>query len=519
MKQTILIWIVALATITVSAQNLKPQKDKATKKYGYVNGEGEWIVQPVYDDVDKIKDGFGVIYSSKKRGLIDATGKVILEPRFDDIDRFKDGFAQVEIDDKKGLITTDGKVLFEPRFDKIDKFSEGVAEVKENDKYGLISNSGQILFEPVFDRISSFDKEGNADVEASGKWGLINRNGKTLFEPKFQERLRFERNGLAIVKQDGSFGIVKNTGEIAFEMKAELISYEQGIYVIGFADDWRLYGENMKPISGKYEGMDGFYGFGSGKKFIRDNKVAVRKDGKWGFINTSGVEVIKPAYDVIHPDGFKCSFCAVKVGDKWGYIRPDGSWFKEPEFDNADGFTGIGNVATANVVKDGKQFRLKNDGSLTDMTPPPAPVVENKTTASTVAATAPKTPASSSSGNQSIPGIASKSAPAAAPAVDESAWINGTWIVEEEYMGSGKVRKVNHTTYSRFEFDANKTGVMVQRDQITGKDSKKTSGGWKVSGNKLTLSSLSFTISEVSPDKRTMKLKGMLGTWWKVKKK
>ncbi|PKP20491.1 MAG: hypothetical protein CVU06_10580, partial [Bacteroidetes bacterium HGW-Bacteroidetes-22] len=425
MKETILIWIVALACLTVSAQNLKPQKDKETKKYGYINGDGEWIVSPTYDDADKINDGYGVIYSSKKRGLIDATGKVILEPRFDDIDRFKDGFAQVELNDKKGLITPDGKVLLEPRFDKIDKFSDGVAEVKDNGKYGLISNSGVVLFEPLFDRISSFDKEGNADIESSGKWGLINRSGTTLFEAQFPERLRFENNGLAIAKRDGLFGIVKKKGEVAFEFKAEAISYEQGIYVIGITDEWRLYSENMKPVSGKYEEMAGFFGFGSSKRFIRDNKVAVKKEGKWGFISAEGNEVIKPAYDAIDSDGFKCSFCAVKIGDKWGYIRADGSWFREPEFDNAEAFTGIGNVAAANVVKDGKQFRLKNDGTLTDLTPAPAPVVENKSTASTVAATAPKTPVSSSSDNQSLPGVASKSTPAAAPAVDESAWVNG----------------------------------------------------------------------------------------------
>lgn len=513
MKRILLISIVLAAAVVAGAQNLKPKKDKATKKYGYVNQSDEWVVEPTYDDADKVKNGYGVIYKDKKRGLIDETGKVIVEPRFDDIDKFKDGFAQVELNDKKGLILPDGKTLFEPQFDKIDKFSDGVAEVKTGDKYGLISTDGKVLFEPQFDRLTSFDKEGVADVETSDKWGLINREGKMLFEPQFSERLHFMPNGLAIARKGMQKGLVKKDGTIAFKIEAEALSFEQGIFVIGVSDEWRLYSENLKPISGIYSEMAGLYGFGANKSYIRDNRVAVRKGDKWGFISADGDEVIKPKFDRISFDGFRAGFCAVLVGDKWGYIRNDGSWFKEPEFESADSFVGLGSVAAANVVKDGKKFRLKNDGTLEDLTPAPAPVAAPAKTETVAAAP------------QTLNAAPAKAAPApapaaaAAPAVDPNLWLYGTWVVEEEFMGSGKVRKGNLRSYDRYEFSSNGRATVVERDMISGKDSKKKSDGWKLDGNSLKIGSLGYTISDASPDKRTMKIKGILGTWWKVRKK
>ena len=514
MKRILLISIVLAAAVVVGAQNLKPKKDKATKKYGYVNPADEWVVEPTYDDADKVKNGYGVIYKDKKRGLIDETGKVIVEPRFDDIDKFKEGYAQVELNDKKGLILPDGKVLFEPQFDKIDKFSDGVAEVKTGDKYGLISNSGKVLFEPQFDRLTSFDKEGVADVETADKWGLINRDGKMLFEPQFSERLRFLANGLAIAQKGTSKGLVKKDGTIAYKIEAQTISFEQGVFVIGTGNVWRLYSENLKPISGAYDEMAGLYGMGATKSFIRDNRIAVRKGDKWGFISADGDEAIKVKFDRISFDGFRAGFCAVKVGEKWGYIRNDGSWFKEPEFESADSFVGLGTVAAANVVKDGKKFRLKNDGTLEDLTPTPAPAPAPVQT-ETVAAAAPQTLNAAPAKATAAPAPAAS----AAPAVDPNLWLHGTWVVEEEYMGSGKVRSGRTRSYDRYEFSSNGRATVVERDMISGNDSKKKTDGWKLNGNSLKIGSLSYTISDVSPDKRTMKIKGILGTWWKVRKK
>ncbi|PKP22190.1 MAG: hypothetical protein CVU05_05045, partial [Bacteroidetes bacterium HGW-Bacteroidetes-21] len=106
----VLILISALFNTTF-AQNLSPKKDKATKKYGFVNKADEWVIQPTYDDADKFKDGIAHIYTNKKAGLITEAGVILIEPRFDDIEKFKDDIAIVKDNKKYGFIDNTGKVL------------------------------------------------------------------------------------------------------------------------------------------------------------------------------------------------------------------------------------------------------------------------------------------------------------------------------------------------------------------------------------------------------------------------
>ncbi|MDO9512206.1 MAG: WG repeat-containing protein [Bacteroidales bacterium] len=543
MKKIFLVLMVFSMSVCVNAQNLKPKKDKPTKKYGFVNDADEWVVQPVWDDADKMKDGFAVIYKDKKRGLIDETGKVVFEPQFDDIDRFKNGFAEVELNKKRGIICKDGKILFTPQFDKIDDFDNGIAKVKDNKKYGLISDkgsiilaveyndidgfkdgvaqiekdklkglcntSGKVIVEPAYNRIESFEK-GVAAVQKDNMWGLISNTGKELFAPAFNDKLRFDSNGHAIAYKGGKAGIAKIDGNVAIEFDFEKIAFEEGVYIIGKTGDWRIYNASLKPISKAYSYMTSVSRIG-GSDYIRADRVIVFKEGKWGFINSKGAEVIALKFDHIGTKGFQSGFCAVQVGEKWGYIKPDGSWFKEPQFDSAEDFVGLGGYSAAIVMKDGAKYSLKPNGELAELErAAPAPTPEPAAAATTATAVA----ASSATQTNSQPQY---SAPAA-PAVDES-WLIGTWEVVEEFMGAGSVRQGNSCQFARFTFNSNHTGTMVERDAYSKKDSKTNSGSWALNGSKVKFSDINYSISGQSADKRTMKMHGILGTWWKVQKK
>lgn len=82
-----------------------------------------------------------------------------------------------------------------------------------------------------------------------------------------------------------------------------------------------------------------------------DNNVCglskVKKDGKVGYVNKAGVEVIKPQYE----DGltFNEGYTAVKLGPKWLYLDSTGKAITAPVFDDAIGFSnGMAAVAKNN---------------------------------------------------------------------------------------------------------------------------------------------------------------------------
>jgi hypothetical protein len=63
----------------------------------------------------------------------------------------------------------------------------------------------------------------------------------------------------------------------------------------------------------------------------------VKKDGKTGYVNTNGVEIIKLQYD----DGltFSEGYTAVKSGTKWMYLDSTGKAITEQIFDDAINFS------------------------------------------------------------------------------------------------------------------------------------------------------------------------------------
>ena len=65
-----------------------------------------------------------------KYGYVDEDGNWVIEPKFDHAWDFDNGIAKVKLDDKYGYIKTDSTYLVEPKFDELGYFKEGLARVR-----------------------------------------------------------------------------------------------------------------------------------------------------------------------------------------------------------------------------------------------------------------------------------------------------------------------------------------------------------------------------------------------------
>jgi hypothetical protein len=87
--------------------------------------------------------------------------------------------------------------------------------------------------------------------------------------------------------------------------------------------------------------------------FMSDGPTAVKKDGKWGFVDTAGNLVVKPIYEEARP--FSNGLAAVKVNGKWGYIASGNYKLVIPaEFDQAREMSAYGFA----FVKQGEDWSI-----------------------------------------------------------------------------------------------------------------------------------------------------------------
>lgn len=198
--------------LAASAQDLKPVKDRLTKKYGYQDKSKNWVIQPAYDDAK----------------------------RFDDA-----GCAQVKVDGRFGLIDTEGAWLLDAVYDNIGKFDKnGLCELMIKDGktkyYGVADRAGNVLL-PVEYRDIDIPKNGGCilasrvseDPQLQGDplWAVFDMQGGEVFPPQFLSAPSFNKGTL--VARDaltGLTGVVDMEGKVLLPFEFLAVSHHNNGY-------------------------------------------------------------------------------------------------------------------------------------------------------------------------------------------------------------------------------------------------------------------------------------------------
>lgn len=124
---------------------------------------------------------------------------------------------------------------------------------REGERYGYLDMLNNVIIEPQFTRVEPFH-EGRAVVETSAGAGLINKQGAWIIAPE---------HTVVIWSADYNVATVLN---------------DHG---------WSLYDSLGRRISRYYDYLGE----------CTDHRIAARADGRWGYIDTHGCEVIALQYD------------------------------------------------------------------------------------------------------------------------------------------------------------------------------------------------------------------------------
>ncbi len=366
-------------------------------KFGYVDKDNKIVINPTYDMITDFREGFAAVKKSGVWGFIDKTGKEVIAPQYLSASLFDSGAAIVKKTTGEILrIDKEGQQLqsYGSLYYGIGNFSGGLAPFayEENGMYGIIDISGKIVIEPKYDYIESLgigpyeftlqdetvfidkkDRVGSFIVIKDDKYGFVDKTGTEIVKPECELFFKFDREGYALVPKDWKngetpkrFGMIHISGKVIAQPEYSYISesFYEGLIVVKKNDKSGFVDKNGKVvIQLKYNGASDFNG---GLATVYDNQgvkiidkagkliatkpqyteatgfynglAAVKgKNGKWGFIDKTGKEIIKPQYFSAYRFD-KDGFAKVQTGDYrtgiflYGVVNRDGKVIVKPQY-------------------------------------------------------------------------------------------------------------------------------------------------------------------------------------------
>lgn len=296
-----------------------------------------WVVLPTYDDAGSAFEGVVPLRQGDLWGLMGSTGEWRISPRYEALGRPSDGHIPVKIDGKWGIVDLDGATLISPVYDHIGQWAERipaktsrgwmVLDKRGKEVYGplpidrLRGNEGHCIAGQIGERAYVFDDRtgyarGNPDPYATTK------NPMRLYRPSAGV-IPFKRDDDAGFISCGWLGIIEGS-------KAEAVRRAVPDNQLAAFKENGLWGLMSVGDTGAREVFPAIH---QGMREYTEHRVPVKDDsGKWGYLNASGELEIAAKFDQAY--SFSDGAAGVKVGDKRGFILPDGTYAARPEFED-----------------------------------------------------------------------------------------------------------------------------------------------------------------------------------------
>ncbi len=259
-----------------------------------------------------------MLSSKENIGVIDKKANMLIEPKYTKIDipnpakdvffcYTEDGNYQIFNQKAEEILTQFDQVEVIQSTNENRETEKNALKYKQNDLYGLIDLNGNVITEPIYQQIQSMnDKPGNLLIQKDNQYGVLDVVGNTIIEPEYDsisadgycsgEDL-YQKTGYIVSQKtkDGvNFGYIDFKGnqllDVQYESLERALEYEENdIYLIAMQKGKKGVFKNKKKI------ID--FNFQDIQYSDFSNIFIVNKNGKYGFYNTKGKNILKPEYD------------------------------------------------------------------------------------------------------------------------------------------------------------------------------------------------------------------------------
>ena len=328
--------------------------------YGVIDSNFNEVIPCYFRDLEYIEESH--LFKTEK-GYKDPLGRYVAEfdgkkiyvpPKYLYCKSFNNGSAVAVLkawpENRYALINDKAEDIIPPIFDSLTLLSNGSYKFKLNDKYGLIDNIGRIILPNKYHAIGKFvdnlacarvDVKSAVSNKETNLYGYIDLQGNEVLPVEYEFiGKRFNRR--TVVMKGGEWCL--------FGIDDHKLTAFPGVAHLGpcVSDDMCKINLGGKYDKGNNRVTGGLWGYCSvdGKTVIEavyesacgfsEGFAAVKKDGKWGFINTSGKIVIPFKFDKVD-SSYKGGTCRLIKGEEVSVFDYNGNlkdrYIKEEERD------------------------------------------------------------------------------------------------------------------------------------------------------------------------------------------
>jgi hypothetical protein len=303
---------------------------------GVIDRSGQSIEPPdasLSREFDKNDPSLRWVQSDKLWGLERADGNWLVEPKYQQAEPLRDGLARVWLNGKIGYLDRTGNPAIEPMFTKVGWFTPaGRASAEWDGIHGVIDKSGAWVFQTDYQQIDAavtFGHDRHASFgwqfKQADRWGLLDLDGHVVLAADFDQPLQQCADGRLVAYKNKESFYFKADGSPLQPPDGRLVNASCSSvppFVLKIGDKFGLVDAGAVPLTPMQ-----FDAVVSGPGV--DN---VKIDGKWGRIGSDGHWLFEPKFDYL--SGGVDIFVA-SIDGRRGFMRSDGTWLVEPKFDAA----------------------------------------------------------------------------------------------------------------------------------------------------------------------------------------
>lgn len=312
-------------------------RGKLRGRWGLINVEGQWLIQPQYDDVKVY------LQAAKARLGEDWT-----------FSYFDENGHPSKV--KRIVIIKEKDEEERDLFSIVGNTTIGWFASSASNLWGLRDNrNGRVLIDPQYTMIEVIPGTTRTLVKAKIKgtedfgWGLVDHTtGKivleALFEKVFSADWRKSPTARVIYAGSGKYALLSLNGETT--------SFENAAFIGPFCDSIARINLGGRLEWSKTVGLDTILSDQSRDKFSNEIKLNYQycRGGKWGYIDING-KWLKPAEYESALD-FDGDIARIKAKGKWGAVNKAFAVVVEPKFDFIERLFSVGDRTLFAVGED-----------------------------------------------------------------------------------------------------------------------------------------------------------------------
>ncbi len=343
--------------------------DSRTKKFGYTDGRGTWLIEPQFNSALHFRNKTAVVKIDSLYGLIDTAGNYLIDLAYTSIENRDSGFVIIEKHGKFGLATPNGKILISPRYLEIRKFSRNdFLSYKWGDKWGIISINGRVLTGSIFPTESYFyynkSLKNLVAFKEKRKWGIYDLNGHIIHTPPVYTDIDELHNNLYDITLNDKHGLldenlniiqdfnidqISNSAPRQFPTKPEEAFKTYGVLILHKEDSFALIDTSGTIIRNTW--------FGKHPSLFDENRYIYYEAGKYGIYDPFGSTDTEPIYEEL---SYHENFFIYKLEGLWGLLDDNTKRITDPVYKAADYGYGENGIIIMTQENELKSYSLKH---------------------------------------------------------------------------------------------------------------------------------------------------------------